>query len=57
MKKSLLSLVLGSTLLSTLSCSAAYAKCSLEVWEDENKGSGIKEAVEAFEALMKEYPR
>ena len=49
MKKSLLSLVLSSTLLSALSYSVAYANCSLEVWEDENKGTGIKEAVETFE--------
>lgn len=26
-----------------------HANCSLEVWEDENKGTGIKEAVETFE--------
>lgn len=41
--------MLGSTLLSALSYSVAYENCSLEVWEDENIGSGIKEAVEAFE--------
>lgn len=49
MKKSLLSLVLNATLLTTLSSFSAYANCSLEVWEDENKGSGIEKAIEAFQ--------
>lgn len=48
MKKSLLSLTLLSALLST-NLPVSYAQCSLEVWEDENKGNGIKEAVAAFE--------
>ena len=48
MKKSLLSISLLSTILSTL-IPVSYAQCSLEVWEDENKANGIKEAVSAFE--------